>query len=583
MNASKNRAAACALALVLAAGLLAGCDQPAGPEALAAADLVLTNGKIVAGDSLLAEAEALAVRADTIVAVGTSAEMAAYVGPATEVIDLEGRLALPGFIEGHGHFMGLGQAKMILDLTQAKTWDEIVALVADAAEAAEPGAWIRGRGWHQEKWDAVPEGAVEGVPTHHTLSEASPDNPVYLTHASGHAAFVNAEAMRRAAVSAETPNPAGGEIVHDARGEPTGMLRETAQGLVAAALARDRERMTDEEREQERRTQADLAARESLSKGVTSFQDAGSSFETLDFLKRLADEGALPLRLYVMVRAPNEELAEKLPAYRWIDYGGGYLTVRAIKRTLDGALGSHGAWLLAPYADMPQTSGLNTADPADVARTAEIAAANGFQLNVHAIGDRANRVVLDLFERTFQANPDETDRRWRIEHAQHLDPADVPRFAQLGVIASMQGIHCTSDAPWVVKRLGEQRARDGAYVWQTLWKSGAVVTNGTDAPVEDVDPLASFYATVSRKLTDGTVFFGAQRLTRAQALQSYTRNNAYAAFEEARKGILAPGYLADVVVLSKDIMTIPADEIPTADVVYTIVGGKVAYRREGAR
>ncbi len=583
MNASKNRAAACALALVLAAGLLAGCDQPAGPEALAAADLVLTNGKIVAGDSLLAEAEALAVRADTIVAVGTSAEIAAYVGPATEVIDLEGRLALPGFIEGHGHFMGLGQAKMILDLTQAKTWDEIVALVADAAEAAEPGAWIRGRGWHQEKWDAVPEGAVEGVPTHHTLSEASPDNPVYLTHASGHAAFVNAEAMRRAAVSAETPNPAGGEIVHDARGEPTGMLRETAQGLVAAALARDRERMTDEEREQERRTQADLAARESLSKGVTSFQDAGSSFETLDFLKRLADEGALPLRLYVMVRAPNEELAEKLPAYRWIDYGGGYLTVRAIKRTLDGALGSHGAWLLAPYADMPQTSGLNTADPADVARTAEIAAANGFQLNVHAIGDRANRVVLDLFERTFQANPDETDRRWRIEHAQHLDPADVPRFAQLGVIASMQGIHCTSDAPWVVKRLGEQRARDGAYVWQTLWKSGAVVTNGTDAPVEDVDPLASFYATVSRKLTDGTVFFGVQRLTRAQALQSYTGNNAYAAFEEARKGILAPGYLADVVVLSKDIMTIPADEIPTAEVVYTIVGGKVAYRREGAR
>ncbi len=582
MNASKNRAAACALALVLAAGLLAGCDQPAGPEALAAADLVLTNGKIVAGDSLLAEAEALAVRADTIVAVGTSAEIAAYVGPATEVIDLEGRLALPGFIEGHGHFMGLGQAKMILDLTQAKTWDEIVALVADAAEAAEPGAWIRGRGWHQEKWDAVPEGAVEGVPTHHTLSEASPDNAVYLTHASGHAAFVNAEAMRRAAVSAETPNPAGGEIVHDARGEPTGMLRETAQGLVAAALARDRERMTDEEREQERRTQADLAARESLSKGVTSFQDAGSSFETLDFLKRLADEGALPLRLYVMVRAPNEELAEKLPAYRWIDYGGGYLTVRAIKRTLDGALGSHGAWLLAPYADMPQTSGLNTADPADVARTAEIAAANGFQLNVHAIGDRANRVVLDLFERTFQANPDETDRRWRIEHAQHLDPADVPRFAQLGVIASMQGIHCTSDAPWVVKRLGEQRARDGAYVWQTLWKSGAVVTNGTDAPVEDVDPLASFYATVSRKLTDDTVFFGAQRLTRAQALQSYTRNNAYAAFEEARKGTLAPGYLADIVVLSKDIMTIPEDEIPTAEVVYTLVGGKVAYRREGA-
>ena len=262
-------------------------------------------------------------------------------------------------------------------------------------------------------------------------------------------------------------------------------------------------------------------------------------------------------------------------------------TVRSIKQVVDGALGSHGAWLLAPYEDMPTSSGLNTAAVEDVTGTAEIAMANGFQLNVHAIGDRANREVLDLFEKTFTDHADQEDLRWRIEHAQHLSLDDIPRFAGLGVIASMQGIHCTSDAPWVYKRLGAQRAEEGAYVWQKLWQSGAIVTNGTDAPVEDVDPIASFYATVSRKLTtddalaDDSVFFADQRLTREQALQSYTLNNAHAAFEENLKGSLTPGKLADVVILSKDIMTIPEDEIPTAEVLYTIVGGKVMYEREG--
>ncbi len=280
-------------------------------------------------------------------------------------------------------------------------------------------------------------------------------------------------------------------------------------------------------------------------------------------------------------------MIQNLPNYRWIGYGDDHLKVRAIKRTLDGALGSHGAWLLAPYEDMPTSSGLNTASVEDVTGTAEIAMAHGFQLNVHAIGDRANREVLDLFEKTFAANADQEDLRWRIEHAQHINADDIPRFADLGVIASMQGIHCTSDAPWVYKRLGAQRAEEGAYVWQKLWQSGAIVTNGTDAPVEDVDPIASFYATVSRKLTtddalaDDSVFFADQRLTREQALQSYTLNNAHAAFEEALKGSLTPGKLADVVILSKDIMTIPEDEIPTAEVLYTIVGGKVAYQREG--
>ncbi|MFQ5568163.1 MAG: amidohydrolase [Rhodothermales bacterium] len=576
MNAPwKKLATLFVIALVLTIGLLSGCRQDTP-----VADLVLTNGKIVTVDSLMPEAEALAVAGDTIVALGSSVEMAAYIGPGTQVIDLDGSLAIPGFIEGHGHYMGLGRAKMILDLTKVNNWNDIVGMVADAAQDAESGEWIMGRGWHQEKWDEVPENSIDGLPTHHSLSEVSPDNPVYLTHASGHASFVNAEALRRAGISAETPNPSGGEIVHDFRGEPTGMLRETAQGLVGRARAQAREEMTEEDIEAERRMQAELAAQEALSKGITSFQDAGSSFATVDFFKQLADENKLPVRLYVMVRASPDQLAEKLPDYHLIGYGDNQLTVRSIKWSIDGALGSHGAWLLEPYEDMPQSAGLNTADPNDIARSAEIAIENGFQLNVHAIGDRGNREVLNIYETTFATNPDKQDLRWRIEHAQHLHLDDIPRFGALGVIASMQGIHCTSDAPWVYKRLGAQRAEEGAYVWQKLWQSGAVVTNGTDAPVEDVDPIASYYATVSRKLSDGSVFFPDQRLGRLEALQSYTLNNAYAAFEEDIKGSLAPGKLADIVVLSQDILTIDEDDIPATEVLYTIVGGQIAYQRE---
>ncbi|GIV60039.1 MAG: amidohydrolase [Rhodothermaceae bacterium] len=564
------------LPLLTALLLWTGCNPAPGD---APADLIIRNAKIVTMDEARPEAEALAVRGETIVAVGTNAEVDALAGPDTEVLDVEGRLVLPGFIEGHGHFMSLGRAQMILDLTQAKSWDEIVAMVEEAARAAEPGAWIQGRGWHQEKWERVPEGAVEGVPTHHALSAVSPGNPVFLTHASGHAAFANAEALRQGGISAETPDPPGGEIVRDARGEPTGLLRETAQQLVARALEQARTAMTPEEREAEMRRMAELAAQEALAHGITSFHDAGVSFETVDFYKKLADEGRLPVRLYVMIRAATEELAEKMAAYRLVGYGGNRLTVRALKRSLDGALGSHGAWLLEPYADMPTSLGLQTDDLDDLARVAELAVEHDYQLCIHAIGDRANREVLDLYEHTFTAHPEAQDLRWRIEHAQHLHPSDLPRFAQLGVIASMQGIHCTSDAPWVIKRLGEKRAREGAYMWQSLWQTGAVVTNGTDAPVEPIDPIASFYATVTRRLADGSVFFPEERLTREQALKSYTWNNAYAAFEEEVKGSLTPGKLADIVVLSQDLLTIPEEEIPNTRILYTIVGGKVLFRR----
>ena len=466
---------------------------------------------------------------------------------------------------------------MILDLTTARSWDDIVAMVAEAVETSESGEWITGRGWHQEKWDSLPPNTVDGVPSHRSLSRVSADNPVLLRHASGHAAFANRAAMDAAGISPETPNPEGGELVRDARGELTGLLRETAQGLVGAARARARETMTEMEREEEARMQASLAAEESLAKGITSFHDAGVSFATVDLFRQLADEGALPVRLYVMIRANSEALANNLADYKMIGYGNNHLTVRSVKRSIDGALGSHGAWLLEPYIDMPGSVGLATVNPEEIHRTAEISLEHGFQVCIHAIGDRANNEVLNIFEDLYLQS-DQQDLRWRIEHAQHIHPDDIPRFGALGVIASMQGVHATSDGPWVFRRLGEERAESGAYRWQTLWQSGAVVTNGTDAPVEDVDPIASFHATITRELQDGSVFFADERLTREQALQSYTLNNAFAAFEEDIKGSITPGKLADITVLSQDIMTIPESEILNTEVLYTIVGGNISYR-----
>jgi predicted amidohydrolase YtcJ len=296
-------------------------------------------------------------------------------------------------------------------------------------------------------------------------------------------------------------------------------------------------------------------------------------------MKTMVDEGRLGVRLWVMLRQPNETLAPNLAKYRLVDYGNGHLTVRAIKHSIDGALGSRGAWLLEPYSDKPDSTGLNTTSPDTIRETAKLAIQHGYQLCVHAIGDRANRETLDIFDEAFKANPDRKDLRWRVEHAQHLHPADIPRFGRLGVIASMQGVHCTSDAPYVPARLGAKRSEEGAYVWQGLMKSGAVVSNGTDAPVEDVSPIASYYATVSRKLPDGSVFYPAQRMTRAEALRSYTLNGAYAAFEEGSKGSLKAGKYADMVVLSQDITTIPEAEIPKTEVLYTIVGGKVRFKK----
>ena len=542
------------------------------------ADLVLRNGKIVTMNAAAPTAQAIAVRGDKITALGPDSAAQRWIGPNTKVIDLHGQLAIPGFIEGHGHFTGVGEFRMGLDLREARTWDDIVAQVARAIQQAKPGQWIVGRGWHQSKWTVPPTPNVEGFPLHASLDKVSPNNPVVLTHASGHASFVNGKALELAGVTAQSPNPSGGEILKDANGNPTGLLRERASGVIGPARAAYEAKRTAADRREELNKAITLAIDESLSKGITTFEDAGSPWATIDVLKKMSDDHQLRMRIWMMARVPNDQLAANMDRYRTI---GDYFTVRGVKRAIDGALGSRGAWLLAPYTDKPESSGLNTDDPADIRKTAELAIQHGYQLCVHAIGDRANRETLNIFEETFKAHPEKNgkDLRWRIEHAQHINAADIPRFGQLGVLAMMQGVHCTSDAPYVLLRLGPQRAEEGAYVWQKLMKSGAIIGNGTDAPVEDVSPLASFYASVSRKLKDGTVFYPDQRMSREEALKSYTLNNAYAAFEEKTKGSLEPGKFADITVLSRDIMTIPEDEIMATDVVYTIVGGKIAFDR----
>lgn len=542
------------------------------------ADFAVQHGKIVTLDKTKPTAQALAARGGRILAVGSDAEIAKYIGPSTKVIDLHGAMAMPGFIEGHGHFTGVGQFKMTLNLRNARSWDEIVAMVGAAAKEAKPGAWIVGRGWHQAHWDKVPEPNVQGFPVETELSKAAPNNPVLLTHASGHAAMVNAMALKLAHIDRNTPDPEGGAILRDANGNPTGLLNERAQQLGGAAKDRYDATRPAAERMAEARRAVQLAAQEALSKGITTFEDAGSPPETLNLVRSMEPE--LGIRMWMMLRyVPNDVLAQKIDQYKVIDAADHHFTVRAIKRQIDGALGSRGAWMLEPYSDLPSSTGLNTEPVADIRRTAEIAIDHGFQLCVHAIGDRANREVLNMYESVFREHPDKHDLRWRIEHAQHLNPADIPRFAKLGVIAAMQGIHCTSDAPYVIPRLGAKRAEEGAYVWRSLIDAGATIGNGTDAPVEDVDPIPSFYASVSRRLKDGSVFYPKQRMTREEALRSYTINNAYAAFQEKDKGTLEPGKLADITVLSKDIMTVPEEEIPTAQVLYTIIGGHVEYAR----
>jgi predicted amidohydrolase YtcJ len=538
------------------------------------ADTIIHNGTIYTVDPSRPLAGAVATKAGKILFVGSMEEAGSFRGNQTKMIDLQGSTMTPGFIEGHAHFMGVGQSKLNLDLMPTTSYEELIQLVAAKVQTVESGEWITGRGWHQDKWDSISAPIVQGFPTHHALSAVSPDNPVFLKHASGHAALANARAMEIAGISAKTEADEGGEVFRDQFGEPTGIFNETAQGMIS--------RHIPENDDKTMQRAFDMAIKTCLENGITGFHDAGSGPSVIDLFKKNLQSGKMRIRLYVMLDGSNQSLLSSYFATGpEIGLGDDFLTIRAIKLYGDGALGSRGAWLLDDYEDMPGEFGHSTTPIAHISEVCKEAVGHGFQVCTHAIGDRANHEVLNVYEEALPGSTDQPNAlRFRIEHAQHLHPNDIPRFADLGVIPAMQAIHMSSDRPWAIDRLGEQRIVNGAYVWQDLLQSGARIVNGTDAPVEPIDPVACFFASVTRQTLEGQPpggFEPRQKMTREQALKSYTLDAAFGAFEERIKGSIEVGKYADFTVFSRDIMKVPEEEILQTRVLMTIVNGEVAY------
>jgi predicted amidohydrolase YtcJ len=462
-------------------------------------------------------------------------------------------------------------SRLILDLTGAQDFDDVVKRVQRAAQGQPAGAWVIGSGWHEGKWAKAPVEAVRGFPVHRALSAVTPNNPVMLERADGHAVLANAKAMELMKVTAATPAPAGGEIIHDAQGNPTGIFVDGAISLIQPPPPT----------EQTRRRAWAMAFEECLRLGVTAADEAGLDAEDVALLKQLGDEGRIRIRMYVMLGG--------WPTLKSFDHSqtglaNGYLTIRSVKLFADGALGSRGAAMLEPYKDDPGNSGLIVTPVEELKTAIAYALSHGFQVNTHAIGDRGNRLMLDLYENAMSVNPRGRDLRWRIEHAQVIDGKDIPRFGKLGVIASMQTIHATSDRPWAADRIGIERVKEGAYAWRKLLASGARIANGTDVPVEGIDPIRNFYAEITRMDEKGQPpggFDPEERMTREEALRSSTIEGAYATFTEQQAGSIEVGKNADFVVLSQDIMQVPEAEILKARVQYTIVGGHIYGRSTG--
>ncbi len=531
---------------------------------LAAAQLVLVNGRIHTVDAARPLVSAIAVRDGKIAFAGSDAEARIVGGTGARVIDLQGKTVLPGLIDAHAHLLSLGVSLRRPRLAGATSYDEVIARVRSFAYDARAGDWIRGRGWDQNLW---PD---RQFPTHEALSRAFPDNPVVLERVDGHALLANANAMALARVDANTRDPEGGRILRLPSGAPSGVFVDNAQQLIFRAIpapSRD-----------ETRSAVLAAIAECNRWGLTGVHDAGETAETIAIYEELARAGKFNLRDYVMLADPGRPDAAAFARGPRSALYGGRLWVRAVKLYADGALGSRGAALLEPYSDDPENRGLPVSPPEHIRAMAEMALRRGFQVAVHAIGDRGNRIVLDQYEAALRAVP-VADHRFRIEHAQVLSQEDIPRFAKLGVVPSMQATHQTSDMRWAEARLGPERIR-GAYAWRSLLDTGVVIANGTDFPVENVDPLLTFHAAVTREDPHGLPaggWYPAQRMTREEALRSMTLWAAWAGFQESMLGSLSPGKYADFVVLDRDIMTVPDREILRATVLATYIAGKSVY------
>jgi predicted amidohydrolase YtcJ len=511
-------------------------------------------------------AEAVAARGDRIVLVGSNQDALALRGDGTQVIDAQGAAVVPGLQDAHGHFTGLGASLQVLRLRGTTSYEQIVDMVRTRAASARAGEWIQGRSWDQNDWP------VKDWPTHTALTAAAPNNPVYLTRVDGHAALVNKAAMDAAGITRATPDPPGGRLIRADDGMPTGVLIDSAEDLVTGKIPPVSGAQLEE--------QIKLADAEARKLGLTTVHDAGTDPTTVAAYRRLVDAGQIKTRLYVMLRGPLSILEPEFAKGPVVNYGGHRLSVRAIKIGADGALGSRGAALLEPYSDEATTSGFLTTPEQEIYRQTLAASRARFQTAIHAIGDRGNRVALDVFERVQREVPGARDLRMRIEHAQILDVTDIPRFARLNIIASMQSTHATSDMPWVPARIGPARTAEGAYVWQRLMKSGVVLANGSDFPVEEPNPMLGFYAAITRQDPAGQPAGGwmaEERMSRDEMLKSFTWNAAYAAYAEKDLGSIEVGKLADLVVLSRNVMTIEPQDILSTVARYTIIGGEVVH------
>ncbi len=530
-------------------------------------DLIVHGARIASMDARYPAATALAVAGERILALGSDDDILALADAKTRKVNARGAFLCPGFIDSHAHFAGVGRSLRNLDLVGCRSFADLVKRVRDAAAAKPAGAWIQGRGWDQNLWPK------KVLPRHGELSAAIPDHPVMLRRVDGHAALLNAVALKLAGIDAKTPNPPGGEILRDENGQPTGVLVDAAVGLVGRVLPRE---------DDENALREDLLHAQAIcfERGITMVHDPGESWAMVDRMSDLMEKDRLKIRLYVMLSGSSPEqvrrTASRPPLLGAHDHR---LFARSFKFYADGALGSRGAAMLEDYADRPGHKGLLITRLEDLVAMGDAATRRGYQFCVHAIGDRANRMVLDAVSILEGLDGRVRELRPRIEHAQILDAEDIPRLAELGVIAAMQGVHATSDGPWVPTRIGRNRAEEGAYVWRKLLQAGARICNGTDAPVERISALACLESTV-RRMTRAGPFFPAQRLSRREALATYTVEGAYAAFQENRLGRLAPGYLADFILLDKDLLSCPEDEIDQARVLRTYVAGELVFEAD---
>ncbi len=554
------------LILVVTALLLALIPIPQATSA----DIVFKNGNVYTVDSKASRAEAIAVTKDRIVFVGSNADAQKFVGSKTRVVDLKGATVLPGFADAHQHLSGVGFREMNLNLEDTTSLEDFLAKVKARVEQTKPGAWVTGRGWIETHWKPPV------FPTRADLDKVAPNNPVILTRADGHGSVANSAALNLGGIDKNTPNPFGGEISKDKQsGEPNGMLLDTAQGLV-------RRRIPPTSPEEAERAVV-LGVKRNIELGWTQIQDAGGSYNDVELFKKLYTEGKIKLRIYKAVHGPGTSATRLLNEGAIIGAFDNRFTFRTIKVVSDGALGSRGAALLGPYSDKEDTSGFLTVKAEDLRPMLVDALRKGIQVETHAIGDRANRFILDEYEAAFKAVPTVerkvADPRWRVEHAQIVNPEDIPRFAKLGVIPSMQPSHAIGDLHFAPRRVGIPRLK-GSYAWVSLIKSGVVIAGGSDAPVERGEPMIEFYAAVARKDQKGFSGEGwhpEEAVSRADALKMFTLWPAYAAFEEKLRGSIEVGKLADLTILSADIMTIPAPEILKTRCVMTVINGEIVY------